>query len=444
MPAEAIAEATPASAPAIVTSSAKAPALASAPKVEINASRIGEGAEPPPPPKPGSARARMAEDLRKRAGQEPGTERVPEKVKEAADEKEKPAVKPEDVEAPEEEKQTVEDGKGADEKVAPADPKKGKVNPWKLVDELKAKRAELEAKLLDTEKRAIPEDKWKQTNETLTAREARLKELEEEIRYVNYSKSEEFKKTYQEPYDKAWASAMEELGEIKIEVGDSGEKRTLQPADLLRLVNLPVDEAQAAAEEMVGAGLAGEMMAYRKDIKKLWNAQADALERVRKEGAARETQQKEQQQRQFGEVSSQIKQIYTDANEEARAHPKYGKFFAPVEGDENVNQRLAKGFELVDRAFNENPMNAKTPEERASIVKRHAAVRNRAAAFGRLVYENEQLLARAEAAEKKFKDIQGSEPETKGTEKPVGGASTVKISAMESTLNELRKRAKQR
>ena len=62
--------------------------------------------------------------------------------------------------------------------------------------------------------------------------------------------------------------------------------------------------------------------------------------------------------------------------------------------------RVRAAFELADRAFSENPMApGLTNEQRQGIVKRHAAVRNRAAAFGKLVHMNEQAKVRiAEAA----------------------------------------------
>lgn len=422
----------PAAAPA-----AKAPALPSAPKVEINASRIGEGAEPAPPPKPGSARARMADELRKKAGQEPGTER-PAKLKEA-NENEEAAVAPAAVEKDEAAEPAADAGKAPAGDKAPEDPKKGKVSPWKLVEEYKARLARAESEKLEVEKRAIPEDKWKQTNETLAAKEKRLAELEEEIRYVNYSKSDEFKTKYQVPYQKAWDRAMGELGELTVETAD-GSARALEPNDILELVNLPLGKAHELATEKFG-DLAPEVMAHRKEIRKLFDEQASALEDARKSGAEREKLNAETRQKQFGETSTHIKSTWSKANDEIKADPKYGKFFTPVEGDENVNQRLAKGFELADRAFSENPMNAKTAEEREAIVKRHAAVRNRCAAFGRLVYESGVKDSRIAELEKLVKEYKGGEPETRGTtgaEKPPVAAK----STMAGVLEELRKKAK--
>ena len=81
------------------------------------------------------------------------------------------------------------------------------------------------------------------------------------------------------------------------------------------------------------------------------------------------------------------------------------------------NQRLAKGFELADRAFSENPLAPNlTAEQRRSIVERHAAVRNRAAAFGRLVYQNDQLTTERDALKKELAEFKSTVPGTAGSE----------------------------
>jgi hypothetical protein len=55
-----------------------------------------------------------------------------------------------------------------------------------------------------------------------------------------------------------------------------------------------------------------------------------------------------------------------------------------------------------------------TPEQRQEIIERHAAVRNRAAAFGRLRYQNEQLAKQVKDLEDRLKAYQSSTP-------PIGG-----------------------
>ena len=304
------------------------------------------------------------------------------------------------------------------------DPKKGKVNPWKLVDEYKAKVAKLEADHVEVSKRAIPEDQWKKTNETLAQRESRLKELEEEIRYVNYSKSEEFKTKYQQPYEKQWQRTMAELGELTVETADGGI-RPLAANDILDLVNAPLGKAHEMAVERFG-DLAPEVMAHRKEIRKLFDEQSSALDEARKSGADREKSITEQSKRQEAELGSYIMQTWSKANEEVMDDPKNKEYFTPIDGDQEGNLLLAKGYELSDRAFSENPKNAKTKEERDAIVRRHAAVRHRAAAFGRLKQQNRNNKARITDLEKQLAEYKGSEP-------PAGGSLPAKSNAAKPT-----------
>jgi len=79
---------------------------------------------------------------------------------------------------------------------------------------------------------------------------------------------------------------------------------------------------------------------------------------------------------------------------------------------------LGKGFALVDEAFGKNPNDPNlTPEERASIVKKHAAVRNRAAAFGPMKYLIAQL-------RKKLADLEKTAGELKASTPPAGGGTS--------------------
>ena len=372
------------------------------------------GGRPAEPAKPGSARAKMFDSLKKVSEKGDAREAqraAPVKAEPSKVDPPKAASKPAEAAKP----ATSEPAKPADEKVVGGaeDPKKGKVNPWKLVDEYKAKVAKLEADHVEVSKRAIPEDQWKKANETLAQRESRLKELEEEIRYVNYSKSEEFKTKYQQPYEKQWQRTMAELGELTVETADGGT-RPLAANDILDLVNAPLGKAHELAVERFG-DLAPEVMAHRKEIRKLFDEQSSALDEARKSGADREKSITEQSKRREEELGSYIMQTWSKANEEAMADPKNKEYFTPIDGDQEGNLLLAKGYELSDRAFSENPKNAKTKEERDAIVRRHAAVRHRAAAFGRLKQQNRNNKARITALEKQLAEYKGSEP-------PAGGS----------------------
>jgi hypothetical protein len=403
---------------------------------------MGAPATPAAPAKPGSTKESIFKDLEKRVKPDSQTSAKadqPSKPAKEPDEQGKAAKPAAPVEVSEEEEPPAGDSPVGDKAVPATDPKKGKVSPWKLVEEYKAKLAAAEAKVLETEKRAIPEDKWKATTETLTAKEKRLAELEEEIKFVNYQKSEPYKKMQAE-YEGAWSRAVSSLSEIQVET-DGGNSRPMNAEDILELVNATDVKAKKLAIEKYG-DMEGLVMQHRDKIRQLFEHQASEEQKARSEGSEREKAHTEKQQREFGELAGVVKETWSKANSDITADPKYGKFFTPVDGDEQGNQRLAKGFELADRAFSENPTApGLTKEQRQEIVKRHAAVRNRAAAFGKLVYMNQQKDAQIAELKKLVDEYKGSEPDTSGS-KPNGGNGE-KRTTMSTVMDDLRKRAKQ-
>lgn len=416
------------------------------PAASIPVSSIPAPVTPIAPPKPGTARDRMFQDLRKKAGvtavaptpaTAPSThpkppDSAPEKVE--GEEEPTPPTPP-----PEGEETTPEKPPEGEQPTKPTKPDK-RPSPWRLVDQYKAKTAELEKQLIEAKANALPEGEVKTIKERAEKAEARARELESHIKFVDYTKSAEFKSKYQEPYEKAWMTAMKELGEIQvIENPDTGEGRPVQPQDLLQLVNLPLGQARAAAREMFG-DFADDVMAHRKTIRQLFDSQQTALEEARKSGEEHFKQQTEAVRAAQEKLSAQTKVAWAKANEAAINDEKYGKFFKPVEGDEQGNQRLAKGFELADRAFSENPFQPNlTEEQRMSIIKRHAAVRNRCAAFGRLTYQLEEARKMVARLEKELESYKRSEP---GAGAPrATGSSAAARSAKEEVFGALRAKA---
>jgi hypothetical protein len=309
-------------------------------------------------------------------------------------------------------------------------------SPWKLVDDYKAKVIALEKQL--AEKSSVPQEELKSIQERAQKNEARNKELEDENRFVNYRKSQEFKEKFEEPYHRAWKSALSELGELSVNTASGPRQMTEQ--DLLELVNLPLAKAREIANDAFG-DFADDVMGHRKAIRQLWEAQAAALDDVRKNGEAREKERMEKMQGAHKQMQTFIADSWKEVNEAVLKDEAYGSYFSPKEGDEDGNTRLKKGFDLVDQAWKENPAAPNlTPEERKQIIRRHAAVRNRAAAFGRLVTENKSLHKRLAELEAKQKQMMESTPTPGGQRQqgttPQGG------SAREQMMEELRRRAK--
>lgn len=380
----------------------------------------------PEPPKKGSAQERMFAELRKKAGQEPET---------------KPAVTPKSS-TPEEgsEETTTETTETTTETPQPttAPEKKGKVSPWKLVDEHKAARAKAEQELVDLRKTMVEPAKAKEIEEKYSAAEKRLQELEQEIKFVNYRKSQEYQEKYEVPYQSAWKKAMADLGELTVGDPNTGAERPIEPKDILELVNMDLRSARAKAVETYG-DFADDVMTHRKEIRNLFEAQHTALEEARKGGTEREAQMQKQRQEQVDSLKTEIGSVWSEANKQAVEDERFGKLLKPQDGDEEGNSRLAKGFEMADRAFSVSPLDpGLTKDQRAEVIRLHAAVRNRSAAFGRVAYQNHQLESKIAALTEELNKFKNNQPGA-GTPRP--DKSSAPTSARDSVFAALRAKA---
>lgn len=268
----------------------------------------------------------------------------------------------------------------------------------KSKETLKAKDAEI-AKLqteLKTAKSAPVDDPEKKVLlEKFEAAEKRRSELEKEIAFVAYHKSKEFVDKYQKPYEEAWTKAVAELAELSIE-NEDGTSRTATSHDLLTLANLPLGEARKRANQMFGDA-ADDVMAHRRKIRELSDAQTKALDDAKKNS---ETVTKENQTQAL-QQQERIKTLWADENKAWQE--KFPRWFKPEDGDEEGNALLAKGYEMADAAFS----NQGTPEER---VKLHAQLRNKAAAFPKLALHLKKARTRIKELETALAAYEDSEP----------------------------------
>jgi len=317
---------------------------------------------------------------------------------------------------------------------------KKKTNPWKVIDEHKKARAQLEAENADLRKQITDPEARKKEYERLSGVEKRNQELEEQIRFVDYSKSKEFQEKYQVPYEQAWTRAMSELKELTIEDPD-GNARQMAPQDLLELVNMPLKQARERADELYGAS-ANEVMAYRKEIRGLYENQTIALDKAKKDGSEKFTRDQEQRQVQMKSVQEETGKYWEEYNKAILDNEVTGKYFKPVDGNEEINNRLEAGFKFVDETMAINPLNPKlTPEQRKEAVRRHASLRSRAAAFGRLRHELETALKELGASNKKLGEFEETVPDF-GAGDPNAGAPLPTGNRMGTLMQGLRKIAK--
>jgi len=136
----------------------------------------------------------------------------------------------------------------------------------------------------------------------------------------------------------------------------------------------------------------------------LADAQNKALDDARKTGTERQTQMTERMKSVQSEVSSLWEKFNREDSEKI-------EFLKAKEGDNEWNGKLEKAKALADEAFSKNATDPRlTPEERAKLVKAHAAVRNRSIAYSTLKLENARLKAQIKERDDKLKQFEASEP----------------------------------
>lgn len=318
-----------------------------------------------------------------------------------------------------------EGGKPADE-ANPDDPKlgtdgkpvvekPGKASPWKLVEAYKGRAIKAELRIAELEAAHKPGEIPADIKEKFSTLEARNKELEDEIRHVNYSKSNEFVETYQKPYEQAWASAIADLKELVI-TNDDGSSRQATAHDLIALANMPLGQARIEAKKMFGDS-ADDVMAHRRVIRDLSEKQNKALDEAKTKGGEREQQRTAEMTAKQKARAEATAKVWHAVNEEAVQ--KY-EYLRPVEGETERNAKLEKAQKFVDETMKKSLSQAKTDEERDQILRSHAAVRNRAIGFSVMKHENVTLRAKVAELEKALAEFQGSEP-TGGALKNGGG-----------------------
>jgi len=290
--------------------------------------------------------------------------------------------------------------------VAEPEPPLGKdgkpLGAWQLKEKWQKEARKFESEVLDLRSKLSKVPDTKALSERAERAEARLKELSEEIKFVNYAKSDEFVEKYQKPYESAWSRAVTDMKELTVTLED-GSSRPADAKDLLLIANLPLGEARKQATAMFGDS-AGDVMAHRQKVRELSDAQTRALDESRKTAGEREKQMNETRSRVSTETSSLWQQFKT---EDEQKHD----FLREKEGDDEWNNKLDSSRTFVDTAFSTQAADPSlTAEQRADAVKKHAAVRGRAIGYSMLKLENTRLKAEVAKAQKELGEYRNGEP----------------------------------
>lgn len=292
----------------------------------------------------------------------------------------------------------------------PSDPK-SEEKPFTTAKELrtayenqgkKLKAIEAELEKFKTGKVEDPEKKTLQ--EKLTEEAKRREQIEVELRFANYERSDDYKERFLKPMETAFEKAHKDVASMTIPKED-GTTVQATPEHFNKLIMMNAQDAATQAKAWFGDG-AIEVMAHRRKIIELNESRQGAIEKYKKESEDRQKQMSAQQ----SEYQARVQSLWENSIQ--KHVEKYPEILKPAEGDDEVNTLLENGFKISDMAFSHDP--DMPVEKRVAL---HAVVRNRAAAFDRLVHMNKTLSEKNSALEKELAEFKKSVPGSEnGTE----------------------------
>lgn len=418
---------------AVAAKPAPAPQAKSGPSKAPPAPAKAEAAKPVEPPKELNTLDEAFSGIRKLAGV-PAEDLLGEEP--SVQEEEKPQPDKQDAtETNEDEAQVTDKEDEVAKEPEPEDPKLGKrPSPWKLVEHYKGLNTNLQREIAELRGKSTNGEPPKEYTERYSALEKRNHELEQHMRFVDYSKSQEFVDKYQKPYEEAWAKAITGLKGLKVQFTDQSTQevvaRDLTPQDIAALANMEPHAARLEIKNRFPEDIA-EVRGYVDRIRDLADAQNKALEEQRTKGGDWQKQQHEKAQA-VQEANHKLWHQFSKEAQEKLA------VLRPVEGDDERNMKLEKATAFVQKALasKANDPNL-TDEQRAEVIKQHVSVRNRAIAYSVLVHENKALkaqLAEKEAALKAFEESAPTDGNGKGKPAPTGDLSIDGIASLLSKM----------
>lgn len=255
---------------------------------------------------------------------------------------------------------------------------------------LKVKRVkELEAELSSKKPGEDPEKA--QITQRLADAEKRYQELQDEIRFVAYERSQEYRDKYVAPLEAAFKRAYTDIEQLPA-TDSEGNPIKASPDQFNALLRMSLPQAIKAAKDWFGDA-SEYVMLRRERIIDLNEARQAAVEQFRKEGGERAKREQDIRQANLQRRNGEFHKLVEDGLTKRPA------LFKAADDDAKGKELLTKGFEWADRAF--------TPQ---ATVADHAALRNKAAGYNFAVYRWRAAEAKVKSLEKRLADYEKSEP----------------------------------
>lgn len=286
----------------------------------------------------------------------------------------------------------------------PAQLKKVYQEKKRELHDTKTKLTAAETRLKELEAKAAELAQLSTIQEKLTATEKRAQELEQQIKFVDYEKSPEYKEKYYAPFVDAYQAGRAKVASLKTrELRDPTTEEITQPRrqateeDFDNIMRIQDDgEAAETAERLFGP-LSNLVIYHREKVMELNRARVNAIEDYKAKGGEREKQTAAQ----TAALQEKIKNTFQAAVKTGME--QYPQWFKADDGDEDGKAALEKGMLNADTIFS----NSKIDPEVAA--QRHAAFRNMAGAFPYVALKLHRAEQRIADLEKELAEFNKSE-----------------------------------
>lgn len=270
-------------------------------------------------------------------------------------------------------------------------------------DDFAAKVSELERARSEGTRKEVEEATKSLKSEMDTIRK-NAEELDTEVRYLNYTRSGEYKQKYETPLREAWQTALGDIDGIRVTDAD-GNERDANHHDIMAILNVPVAKAAIIAQEMFGAA-APEIMTHRRRLLELTQSRDKSIAEWKEKGSQREVERSKQVE---GRQSRSRDLFESQFSDYEKSHPQ---LFGREDGDDDGNKLLDESDRLIRIALKGEGIDADMGyEDKVDLItKAQAQVALRARAYGRERLRVIRLQQKIAELEKKVGKARSSEP----------------------------------
>jgi hypothetical protein len=269
-------------------------------------------------------------------------------------------------------------------------------------DDLAVKLKELDAAKADGTRKEV-EAATTSLKKELDDIRKRNEELDTEVRFMDYTRSRDYKERFEEPVKNAWKAAIDDIDGIVVE--DADGERPATHRDIVALMGMPTGKAAVEAQKMFGAA-APEIMVHRRKLIELRDNRQKAIDEWKEKGLGRDQDRQTQQQQQMASIHSAFDEEF------AATETEYSSLFGKEDGDDEGNSLIESGMKLVRMGTKGDGIDESlSPMERGQVMARaQAQMSLRARAFGRERLRTIRLQQKVKELEKRLSDLSGSEP----------------------------------